>query len=82
MSITRYDKRQNSQITQKTLVKEFPGPQVVKDLALSLLWCDLNPWLGNFCMPQAWPRKRKEKENTGKDVKEMWNQEFSIIFDL
>ena len=37
--------------------------QQVKDPALSLLWlglllwCGLNPWLGNFCMPQTLAKK-------------------------
>ena len=35
-----------------------------KDLSLSLqqlgllLWCRLNPWPRNFCMPQAWPKTK------------------------
>ena len=42
---------------------------MVKDLVLSLLWlrsllwCRFDPWPGNFCMPQVWPKeKRKGKE--------------------
>ena len=37
--------------------------QWVKDLALSLLWLRLllwhgfDPWPGNICMPQTWPKK-------------------------
>ena len=31
--------------------------QQVKDLALSLLWHGFHPWPGNFCVPQAWPKK-------------------------
>ena len=30
---------------------EFPGRLVVKDLALSLLWLEFNPWPGNLGMP-------------------------------
>ena len=39
--------------------------QWVKDLVLSLLWLKsllrhgFEPWPGNFCMPQAWPKKKK-----------------------
>ena len=44
---------------------EFPGSLVVKDLVLSLLWLEFNPWPENVCMPQAWP-KNKEKKNQPK----------------
>ena len=44
--------------------RSFPVAQQVKDLALSLLWlrsllwcCGFNPWPGNFCIPQVWPKK-------------------------
>ena len=30
----------------------------VKEAALSLLWCRFVPWLGNFQMPWAWPKKK------------------------
>lgn len=46
----------------------FPGGLVVKEPALSLPWLGsllghgFNPWLGNFCVPQA-PPKQKEKKN-------------------
>ena len=33
--------------------------QWVKDLALSLLWCEFDPWLGKFHMP--WVRQKKKK---------------------
>ena len=36
---------------------EFPGGLTVYNSALSLLWCRFDPWLGNFFMPQAWPKK-------------------------
>ena len=39
---------------------EFPGGPAVKDLALSLLWLEFDPWPGNFCVPWVWPKKRKE----------------------
>jgi len=41
--------------------------QWVKDLALSLLWLRLllwrgfSPWLGNFCMEWAKPKKKKKR---------------------
>ena len=35
----------------------------VKYLALSLLWCGFDLWPENFHMPQAWPKKKKRKEN-------------------
>ena len=44
------------------LVLEFPGGLEVKDLVLTLLWCRFHPWLGNFCMPWAWPKKKKKQE--------------------
>ena len=31
---------------------------LVKDLALSLLWCGFSPWPGNFCILQAQPKKK------------------------
>jgi len=40
--------------------------QWVKDLVLSLQWLgsllrhSFNPWLGNFHMPQAWPKKKRK----------------------
>ena len=33
--------------------------QRVKDLALSLLWFRFDPWPGNFCMSQVWPKKMR-----------------------
>ena len=38
--------------------------QQVKDLALSLLWHQFDPWPGNFCMLWVWP-KQKQKQKTG-----------------
>ena len=44
-------------------IKKFCGGLAVKDLAWSLLWlgsllwCAFDPWLRNFHMPQAWPKK-------------------------
>ena len=41
--------------------------QRIKDLASSLLglglqlWHGINPWPVNFCMPWAWPKKKKEE---------------------
>ena len=29
--------------------------QLIKDLALSLLWLGIGPWPGNLCMPQMRP---------------------------
>ena len=52
--------------TQKWLRWSSQMAQWVKDLALSLLWLWLllwgrfNPWPGNFYMPWAWPKKKKE----------------------
>ena len=39
---------------------DFPGGLVAKDLALSMLWLRLDPWPGNFCMPQV-QQKNKNK---------------------
>ena len=36
---------------RSSLVDEQPGY-----LALSLLWCGFDPWLGNFRMPLTWPK--------------------------
>ena len=34
--------------------------QWVKDLALSRLWCRVNPWPGNLSMSRSWPKKKKK----------------------
>ena len=47
---------------------EFLGGSVIKDPVLSLVvaqvtavrWFD--PWPQNFCMPRAWPKKKKKEE--------------------
>ena len=38
--------------------------QQVKDLGL-LLWCRFDPWPGNFHMPLARPKRKKEKKGVG-----------------
>ena len=35
--------------------------QQVKDLALSLLWLESDPWPENFSMPRVQPKKKKKK---------------------
>ena len=35
----------------------------VKDPALSLLWYWFDPWPRDFCMPQAWPKKKSSSTN-------------------
>ena len=35
--------------------------QWVKDLALSLLWQEFDPWPGNFQMPWGQPKKKKKE---------------------
>ena len=32
---------------------------------LSLLWLAFDPWPGNFCMLQVWPKKKKKKRDKG-----------------
>ena len=49
------------QINQNTSEREFPGGLLVKDPALSLLWLGFDPWPGNFCMLQAWPKNTSKK---------------------
>ena len=45
-------------------MREFTSGLVVKDLALSLLWCGFDPWPANSCISQAWPEKKfNEKKN-------------------
>ena len=39
--------------------------QQVKDLALSLLWHQFDPWPWNFCRLWAWPQKRRRHEGWG-----------------
>ena len=48
-------------------MSELPGCLKTKDLALPLLWLGLllwlgfDPWPGNLCMLQAWPKKKEKK---------------------
>ena len=44
-------------IKNETLGMEFPGGLVVKYL-LSVLWLGFDPWLGNFCVLWAQPKKK------------------------
>ena len=50
-------------------MEEFPGGLAVKNLALSLLWCGLDPWPGNFHMPWVQQKRRKY---TGVPVVAQW----------
>ena len=66
----------------KSQAEEVRGSLVawwVKDPVLSLLWWGFDPWPGNFCMLQPWPKKkkkikekkRKKEEEVNQRVKEM-----------
>ena len=46
--------------------RKFPGGLGVKELALSLLWLEFNPWPGNFHMPQV--------AKTNKQTNKRWTQ--------
>ena len=39
-------------------LEEFPVAQQLQDLALSKQWHRLDPWPGNFHMPQAQPQNK------------------------
>ena len=41
---------------------ELSGGLAVSDSVLSLLWLGFSPWLGNFCMPQAKPKREGKEE--------------------
>ena len=41
--------------------REFPGSPAAKDLALSLLWLEFDPWPENFPMPWAQPKQNQTK---------------------
>ena len=43
----------------KVEIWDFPGALELKDSALSQQWLSLDPWSGNFCIPWAWPKKKK-----------------------
>ena len=48
-------------LTEGSCSQEFsdvkcPGGLDVKNLALSLLWHEFNPWPRNFHMLQVWPK--------------------------
>ena len=45
---------------QKINFAEFLDDLEAKDPALALLWCWFNLWPWNFCMPWAWPKKKKK----------------------
>ena len=49
---------------------------MVKDLALSLLWCGFNPWPGNFCMPGA----QEGGGGGGKRIKNKYTQKDYFFF--
>ena len=55
-------------VFKKALRSSLVG-QWVNDLALSLLWLrsllsyGFEPWPGNLCMPQAWPKEKKKKDS-------------------
>ena len=38
------------------------GPALSLQRHGALLWHRLDPWPGNFHMPQAWPKKEKKKK--------------------
>ena len=40
----------------------FFGGLMVKDLALSLLWCRFDAWPRNSHMSWPWPKKKKKKK--------------------
>ena len=46
---------------------EFAGGLEVKDLMLSLLWQGFHPWPGNFCVPEAWPKKKLHRREGGRN---------------
>ena len=46
----------------RMLQQELPGGLRVKGPVLSLLWCGLDPWPGNFHMSWVWPKKKKKNE--------------------
>ena len=46
--------------------REFPGGLAVKNLMSSLLWLGVSPWPRSFCMPRAWP-ERKKGEGGGRE---------------
>ena len=55
---TEYEKKPQ----QKTCPWDSLVAQLVKDLVVSLLWQGFNPWPGNFCMPEVWPKETTHKE--------------------
>ena len=45
--------------------------QWVKNPMSSLLWCGFDPQPGDFCMPQAQPKKKKKKKMS-KDMQNLY----------
>lgn len=55
----------------KAGIGESPVGQVVKDLALSLLWGSFNPWPRNFCMLQACPPPPNKQTETQEEYEQV-----------
>ena len=58
LNCPEYRKKKNF-FKKKTIAIEFPGGLEIKDSVLLLLWHGFDPWPGNFCMLQAWQKKKK-----------------------
>ena len=41
------------------VAQQYKDPMFSLLWVQSLLWHRFNPWSGNFCMPQAWQKKKK-----------------------
>ena len=61
---------------------EFPGGLAVRELALSLLWCEFDPWPEKFCMPQVDQKKKKRENSKGENIILVyWNPVMKPLFD-
>ena len=62
LHVLGYLSRGHTKISSKFSFLELVAQQV-KNLALSLLWlrsllwCEFDPWPGNFCVPRVWTKK-------------------------
>ena len=64
MKLCKRPGKQQVKIKMRSIASSLVA-QWVKDLALSLLWCEFDPWSRNFCMWQAQPKKERERNIKG-----------------
>ena len=65
------------------MLGECPGGLAVKDMALSQLWHEFDPWPKDFHKPRAWPRnKQKNKPKKKKKKKKQQKNPQDVHFPI